>query len=275
MTTRSNFLDFEGHGASKVINQDAALTYLTTQGFGDGEIAQTRRALADRAHEAVMFDSFGTGYCDFCFTELMGGEYEQLGDGRERCTRCSRSVIADEAAFRDEFEGVRRNMEIAFGISLSTPIVVKMVNAKEIARHTGESFFPTSNVDPRVLGFVDTSSKVPILCIENGSPRMAAITTMAHELTHVWQLANWNLEEITARVGPQNLIATREGMAVWAQIQYLLHVREFSYARRQHAYALMRDDEYGIGFRVFAEVYPLDEDHSLASDSPFKKAVPL
>lgn len=275
MDSRSDFLDFGGHEAGKALDQSATLAYLAAQGFGDGDIAQARRAVADQVHEAVTFDSFGTGYCDFCFTELMGGEYEQLGDGRERCTRCSRSVIADEAAFRDEFEAVRRNMEVAFGISLSTPIVVKMVNAKEIARHTGESFFPTSDVDPRVLGFVDTSGAVPILCIENGSPRMAAITTMAHELTHIWQTANWDETAVLARVGQQNLTATREGMAVWAQVQYLLHVRELSYAMRQYAYALIREDEYGIGFRVFAEVYPLNEDPSLNADSPFKKAVPL
>jgi len=270
-----NFLAFGGHPSGSAMDPAGALTYLMEQGFGHGELTQARHALMDHRHEAVAFASFGTGYCDFCFTELMGGEYEQLGDGRERCTRCSRSVIADEAAFKDEFEGVRRNMEVAFGISFSSPMIVKMVNAKEIARHTGESFKATPNVDPRVLGFVDTSGTIPILCIENGSPRMAAITTMAHELTHVWQESHWDEAAVAARVGSQNLLATREGMAVWAQIQYLLHVRERSYAMRQLAYAMERADEYGIGFRIFAEVYPLSEDPVADKDSPFRRALPL
>jgi len=272
---RRDFLEFGGHGVGSAINPAGTSSYLKSQGFHHGDLAQTRSALRDRKHEEVTFSSFGNGYCDFCYTELMGGEYQQLGDGRLRCTRCSRTVIATEEAFRDEFEGVRRNMEVAFGISLATPIVVKMVNAREISRHTGETFTATPNVDPRVLGFVDFSGQVPILCIENGSPRMAAITTMAHELTHVWQKANWDEEAVEKRVGKQNMQSTTEGMAVWAQIQYLLQVREHSFAARQLAYALQRNDEYGVGFRVFAEVYPLREDHLPDADTPFTKPLPL
>ena len=273
--SRSPFLEFGGHESSAILDVPGTLEYLRSMGLGDGDLAQARQALADRRHETVVFESFGSSYCDFCFTELMGGEYEQLRDGRERCTRCSRSVISDEDAFRDEFERVRSNMEIAFGISIPTRVIVRMVNAHEIARHTGERFTPTAGVDPRVVGFVDRGGPVPLLCIENGAPRMCAVTTMAHELTHIWQDANWNVPEVERRVGRQNLLATREGMAVWAEIQYLLQVREYSYAMRQLAYALGRTDEYGVGFRVFAEVYPLSEDPSPSADSPFKKPIPL
>jgi hypothetical protein len=64
-------------------------------------------------------------------------------------------------------------------------------------------------------------------------------------------------------------------MAVWAQIQYLLMTRELSYAERQFVYSLAREDEYGIGFRIFATRYRLSEDGQPDADSPFRHQWPL
>jgi hypothetical protein len=64
-------------------------------------------------------------------------------------------------------------------------------------------------------------------------------------------------------------------MAVWAQVQYLLMTREFSQAERQFVYSMARDDEYGVGFRVFATFYPLEVDGQLGAHSPFRKQWPL
>lgn len=272
---RSDFLEFGGDSGAEGLSLEQTLSFLRDQGFGDGALAQSRQALAEERHKKFEFGSFGVGHCDFCFVELMGGSYDSLQDGRRRCTRCSRSVLGTEEAFRDEFELVRRNMEMAFGISITTPLVVKMVNAREIARRSGESFTPTLDVDPRVLGFVEVKDGAQALYIENGSPRIAAVTTMAHELTHVWQIANWDMADIERRYGKQNVPAVVEGMAVWAQIQYLFMTRELSYAERQFVYSLARDDEYGVGFRIFATRYRLSEDGQPAAESPFRGAWPL
>lgn len=122
---------------------------------------------------------------------------------------------------------------------------------------------------------MESQGNARALYIENGAPRMAAVTTIAHELTHVWQDMNWKHNDIETRYGTQNVLPVSEGMAVWAQIQYLLYVREFSYAQRQLAYALIRDDEYGLGFRIFLQRYPLSDDGQPGRDSPFLKPLPL
>ena len=272
---RSDYLAFGGSQVADFVDLEATLSFLRERGFSHSQLSESRHALQERRHDTFTFETFGSGYCDFCYAQLMGGEFEELQDQRQRCTRCSRSVISSEDAFRDEFERVKINMEAAFGIALSVPPVVKMVNAKEIARYTGESFSPTDFVDPRVLGFFERNGKERALYIENGSPRLAAITTMAHELTHVWQDSNWKPKEIEARYGAQNVLPVSEGMAVWAQIQYLLFVREFAYAERQFAYAMVRNDEYGIGFRVFAERYPINADGQPGVTSPFGQPFPL
>lgn len=273
--TRSNYLAYGGGQGSDKLDLAGTQAYLESLGFGGGDLRQAREALASRKKETFSFDALGGRYCDFCFARIMGGEYDELKDGRERCSRCARTVLNSHEEFVFEFERARSNMEIAFGITINMPPVVKMANAKEIARRTGESFMPSPGVDPRVLGFVERTDGGLALFIENGSPRLAAITTMAHELTHVWQQGNWDEKAIISRYGAQNQLVVYEGMATWVMIQYLLFLREFDHAQRQEAYALMRTDEYGDGFRIFLERYPLRMDGDVGDESPFVGAFPL
>ena len=275
MTNRSSYLEFGGVPSAAAIDLAGAQAYLESLGFGNGELRQARNALDSRVSVEFEFEAFGARYCDFCFARIMGGEFEELKDGRERCSRCSRSVLSTHDQFVSEFQQVRRNMEIAFGIIINTPMVVKMVNAREIARRTGESFTPSAGVDPRVLGYAVKSKAGQELFIENGSPRLAAVTTMAHELTHVWQIANWNEAAILTKYGRQNRLPIYEGMATWVQVQYLFFIREIEFAQRQQAYALSRDDAYGDGFRVFLERYPLRFDGDIDEVSPFVGEYPL
>ena len=103
--------------------------------------------------------------------------------------------------------------------------------------------------------------------IENGSPRLASIDTMVHEMTHIWQYLNWNDNEVTSiyRMGKASCTAIArdivyEGMAMWASIQYLYQIGETYYAAQQEALAESRTDVYGIGYRLYAEQYPIVKD---------------
>ena len=49
--------------------------------------------------------------------------------------------------------------------------------------------------------------------------------TIAHELTHIWQFANWNRKEMSRRYG-SNRDMVYEGMAEWAAIQFLYLIGE-------------------------------------------------
>lgn len=275
MSQRSDYLAFGGDPRGDQVDQAGALEYLRKLGYGHGELHQTRAAMAERKVESFSFDSLSSRYCDFCFDRIMGGEYEVLKDGRDRCSRCSRTVLSTHEQFVDEFQQVRVNMELAFGIDLGVPLTVRMVNARDIARRTGETFVATGGVDPRVLGFARVKDERHELFIENGSPRLAAISTMAHELTHIWQFKSWDQSEILSRYGRKNHLAVYEGMATWAQVQYLLFTRNLDYAHRQHAYTLQRQDEYGDGYRIYIERYPLNVDGDVWDESPFTQSLPL
>ncbi len=62
--------------------------------------------------------------------------------------------------------------------------------------------------------------------IENGSPKLAAISTLAHELTHIWQYLNWNDSELKKKYGSFAMLQIYEGMAKWVEIQYLIMINE-------------------------------------------------
>lgn len=272
---RSNYLHFGGLPEAAAIDAEGTREYLSALGYGVGELAQSREAISARTEQRFSVTGFDGRQCDFCFGPIIGSDFDLLKDGRDRCSRCSRTVLRTQEQFVDEYEQVRRNMEAAFEIRLDAPKQVRMANAKEIQRATNETFTPTAGVDPRVLGFVKNTSAGQELWIENGSPRMSAITTMAHELTHVWQNSNWNADQIKKKYGKQNILVVHEGMAIWAQIQYLLYTRENDFAAWQHYYAMARTDAYGIGYQVFLQRYALSFDGDVDKDSPFKQELPL
>ncbi len=64
------------------------------------------------------------------------------------------------------------------------------------------------------------------------------------------------------------MLEVYEGMAKWAEIQYLMLMNEKSYAKRQEITTRMRDDEYGRGFIIYTEKYP-------CAMTPRSSALPL
>ena len=272
---RSKYLEFGGLPQAQSIDIEGTLEYLQSLGFGNGDLSQARTAIATKDEKQFTLEGFEGRHCDFCFVPIVGSDFEHLKDGRERCSRCSRTVIKSHDQFVDEYQQVRQNMETAFGIRLDVPSRVRMANAKEIKNKTNETYTPTPGVDPRVLGFVANSPGGQELWIENGSPRLAAVTTMAHELTHVWQNSTWDQSAIQKQYGKKNELIVYEGMATWAQIQYLLFTRETTFAQWQHSYAMQREDAYGFGYKIFLERYGLTFTGEVDEDSPFRNPMPL
>jgi len=249
---------------------------LTRLGFDNNPLQQVRESAGRASESTEEYDphKYGAHLCDFCGVELLGGEYELLQDGRERCNRCSMTAIRKVDDFRKLYKQVLRNMEAFYGIKLNVAVRVRTANAKQIAKHVGMTFEATPGFDGRVLGFAQKDKTGYSLYIENGSPKLAATATIAHELTHIWQYLNWDDGELTKKYGKENMLEVYEGMAKWAEIQYLMLMNERSYAKRQEITTRMRDDEYGRGFILYADKYPLSPGPNV-SRTPFKENPPL
>lgn len=215
-------------------------------------------------------------YCDFCGTEIFGVEYETLADGRDRCLNCGRTAIKTSEEFRKVFEDVKRNFESFFGVKINAGIKVEMVNSKKLHKHLGKTFIATPQFDPRVLGVAIHDKGGYTLMMENSSPRMASMLTMAHELTHIWQYINWNDKSIRKKYGKKLRLEIYEGMAKWVEIQYAYLINEPAIAKREEIITSYREDEYGRGFLRYRANYPFSLGTVVTKTTPFMNvATPL
>ena len=259
------FLDLEG-----------TASYLAQYGYNHNSLQQVRdnEKAAEEYAKAYDPNKKGAHFCDFCGVELAGGEYDVLKDGRERCGHCSATALRTGEQFKEVFKIVLRNMEIFYGIKINAAIKVRMTDANSIARHFGEEFVPTPGVDGRTLGFAQRDSTGYSIYIENGSPKLAAMATIAHELTHIWQYQNWDEKVIINTYGAHNRLEVYEGMAKWAEIQYLLYLNEIAYGKREQIRTMLRQDEYGRGFIQYLKKYSLSYNQE-KKRTPFQEFPPL
>ena len=249
----------------------ATLKYLSEIGYDNNPLKQAREGKNIAEYVEATFNpaKAGARYCDFCGTEIYGVEYETLADGRDRCMICGRTAIKTEEEFRKIFEDVKRNMESFFGIKINVGIRVEMVNAKKLHKRLGHAFIPTPKADGRILGVAISDKNGYTLMVENGSPRMASMLTMAHELTHIWQYINWNDKEIRKKYGKELRLQIYEGMAKWVEIQYAYLINEPARAKREEIITSYRQDEYGFGFLRYLAQYPFSLGTVITKPTPF------
>jgi len=266
----------------KMLNIKDTIKFLNLHGYNKNALEQARvnSNLAERLRrleEETDFKKKDAHFCYFCFVELSGCEYDLLADGRERCVQCSNSALKTVEQYTKIYENALRNMEAFFNIRIKVPIKVRMADAKKIAKLCGTRFVP-SPFAGRVLAFAKKDSSGYTIYVENGSPKIAAVANIVHELTHIWQFANWDKKKIRSYYGIKTKfqeLVVYEGLAKWAEIQYLYFLNEISYAKRQEIYTQSRDDEYGVGFRRYRSEYPIKYRLGDLKTSPFNKEWPL
>lgn len=268
---KSNYLHFGFETVPGFIDVNDTLSYLQACGFDDNSLTQAR----ERAKESLVYDGSydphkeNCRYCDFCGEILSGVEYEIISDGRERCNECSRTVLKTLDEFNDAFLEVRSNMENMFSIKIFASIDVKTMDAKKLAKKLKIKFTPTAGFDGRVLGVAIDEHGTYRLYVENQSPYLNAVATIAHELTHIWQYLNWSKKHIIKRYGRSMELCIYEGMAKWVEIQYLYFINEPDRAYRELCATLARDDEYGNGLRLFLDEYDLSTGVNVDIKTPF------
>ena len=254
-----------------VLDLNATNKCLMQFGFNDNPLrfARNGRRIAKYVEATFKPNKKDARYCDFCGSEIYGVEYETLSDGRDRCISCSRTAIKTEDEFKKIFEDVKRNLESFFGIKLNVDVKVQMVDSQKLHRRLKKAFVPTPWQDGRVLGVAIKDKNGYSLLVENGSPRILSMLTIAHELTHIWQYTNWNDKHIKKQYGKALWLQVYEGMAKWVEIQYAYLINEPSLAKREEIITVNRDDEYGHGYIRYKANYPISESAVINDNTPF------
>ncbi len=263
------FDDIEGRLELEEVKQ-----YLTARGFYNSSYTKARNRESIDENDTIKETSDGT--CDFCGLPLNGISYERLTDGRVRCGVCSATAIDSVEEFRKLFSQTVQIMESFYNIEYKTAISVAMNDAKFIAKAAGHVFTPTTVNKQRIVGYAEKKNDSFRVHVENGSPRLATIQVVVHEMTHIWQYLNWNTISINSLYETEwKRDIVYEGMAEWAAIQYLYMIGEDSYAHQQELLLEKDTSAYGEGFKMYCTKYPIIKDYALLKISPFTNFPPI
>ena len=269
---RVNFLKFGQETYPESLAVDETLDFLHGLGVYSADLHQARKDAQERHKEQLVVPE-GAHCCDFCGEPIMTLEYDVLDDGRERCIRCAREAITSLDEFERVYAEVRKTMCSLYHINLPASITIKMTTADDIAKHTGSRFVATDGFDARAVGVAIRAGRGNYtLLVENGTPRISAIGTLAHELTHIWQYENWDDKDIIGHYGKTNSLAIYEGMAVLSEVQYLFSTNNKTIAVKRLMNEIQRNDVYGAGLRKYYLAYGVDTKPSpaLTKDHPFQ-----
>ena len=273
------FLKFGYDVIDRRIDLDGLLRYLRVRGWANNDLTQARKR---DLFEKTNLDMDAVNFCDFCNRPLSGVSYEVMNDGRVRCNDCSATAITTLDEFRSLFYQVLELMESFYGIQYRIPITVTTDDARTIAKGVGRVFRPSSQVAARALGYAQLDHGQYSLHMENGTPRLVALDTMVHEMTHIWQYMNWDMDLVRRIYSMPDPNMSRvandvvyEGMAMWVAIQYLYQIGETRYAAETEYVSSQRKDIYGLGFNLFREQYPLVKDSSISKVTPFMAFPPI
>ena len=225
----------------------------------------------------LMYSIKNAHRCDFCNIPMFKGQYEVLHDEREQCNICKKTALCgvNEPLIKICYN-VLTCMQLFFGIQIKDDILISVEDAREIARLRGKRFFPTSKYDNRELAFAEKYMNSYKISIEDRTPELNAIETIAHEITHIWQFSNWDKTIFENEYGKEDSEILYEGMAVWAEIQFLLFLNapdEINQAKQSIESFLNREDKYGWGLYNYMKEYPFVDSPENMEKSPFNMKI--
>jgi len=254
---RNTALDLEGTRA-----------FLQEIGVDGGELRKAREG-KDRSELLHGNGQNNQMRCSYCGCEIAGVEFFRMPDGRLRCTTCSNTVVKTKAEVEELCQRVIANMDNFFGATIDVPIDIQVVDERKLKKKVGVPLGTRDEQSMLILGVAINKKKKYSIILENGAPRISLIATFAHELTHIWQYTHWDNRKNFKKCPKSKRLLIYEGMAKWAELQYLYLIGEETVAKREEFITRNRQDEYGIGFCLYDDVYPLSREAMTIESTPF------
>lgn len=244
--------------------------FLQALGFDGGELRQARKGKGfAEAFRNAEKNKNNQMFCSYCGAEISGVEFYRLPDGRLRCTNCSSTVVRTKEEVKEICSRVIANMENFFGASLDVPVSIEVLDERKLKKKIGVPLGTKDSQSTLILGVAINKKKKYSILLENGAPRISLIATFAHELTHIWQYTHWDDRKGFKKCAKSKRLLVYEGMAKWAEIQYLYLLGETVVAKREEQFTRNRQDEYGIGFCLYEDRFPLTRETMSCEDTPF------
>ena len=253
-----------------ILDLDGTKSFLREIGFDGGELRKARKGknYAENLRNADQ-NKNNQMCCSYCGTELSGVEFFRLPDGRIRCNTCSDTVVKSKEEVEELCKRVVENLDNFFGATIDVPVSIEVTDERKLKRKLGVPLDAKDSQSMLILGVAVNKRKKYRIILENGAPRISLIATFAHELTHIWQYTHWDNNKKLKKCAKSKRLLIYEGMAKWTEIQYLYLVGETNVAQREEYITRNRQDEYGIGFCLYEDRYPLTREAMNCEETPF------
>ncbi len=185
--------------------------------------------------------------CDFCGVSLPIGEFERLSDGRERCTICSKSTAHKKNVHpKNMLKEVLQYLEHTYKISIDPNVDIDIISSKKLHDRLGKQQIISDKFDPRAVGIAVQDGSKKFILIENEAPYFREMSVLIHELTHIWQYDNLDIEDIPDR------LKILEGHAMYVELEFLNN--KFPEQKKYIQNEMQRDDIYGEGYRYIRDL---------------------
>lgn len=203
--------------------------------------ARKKKLLIDPSgYQEPLNDPAGRHQCDFCGDFKLPEEMTVLKpDNRERCPKCSETAIDSEEQLRELYKTARSYFENDLGLSLIDDITLHFTDAIRIQKLRGERFVASDRFDVRSIGLATYKNGKYDIYIENGATKVQMLSTLIHEMTHIWQYTHLDVQQMKADYGGLLM----EGHAIWTEINH-------NPAQKELLAPENRNDDYGNGFRL-------------------------
>ena len=174
---------------------------------------------------------------------------------------------------KEEIEAICRrvleNMDHFFGATIDVAVSIEVLEGRKLKKKLGIPLGTKDSQSMLILGVAVNKKNSYTILLENGAPRISLIATFAHELTHIWQYTHGDNRKNFKQCPKSKRLLVYEGMAKWAEIQYLYLCGEINAAKREEYITRNRKDEYGIGFCLYEDRFPLSREAMACEDTPF------
>lgn len=264
------YLKYREGKRNTTLDLDGTKSFLQEIGFDGGELRQAREG-KNCAENMRNTDNNKNNqmFCSYCGTALSGVEFFRLPDGRMRCNTCSSTVVKSKAEVEALCKRVIENMDSFFGARIDVAVSIEVTDERKLKKKLGIPLDTRDSQSMLILGVAVNKKHKYSIILENGAPRISLIATFAHELTHIWQYTHWDNNKNLKKCPKSKRLLIYEGMAKWVEIQYLYLVGETNVARREEYITRNRQDEYGIGFCLYEDRYPLSREAMFCEETPF------
>ena len=175
--------------------------------------------------------------CSFCGKPIVTISHK-MDDGRIMCPEC----FNHKTTGRDEIKKLLVTAEDLltkhYGITLPEQIKISFKSSSAIKKANGKK-----DSQSRVLGFYNIKKNE--IWIERGGPETCVLSTIIHELTHAWQVANLNINDFDLKY--------LEGHSSYVEIESMRIMKQGIYADTMASSLEKEDSVYGRGYRFWVD----------------------